>query len=111
MTGLVTATFINKIPCLGGAVATDNTTVVAGNLEVQKLQSGYSASDLNADPGEVVYYRILVANKGSGAVTDIEITDSTPAYTTQEGAAAVSDSGPACRRPPSPAMAMQAPLK
>lgn len=73
---------------LNAAQLEDITTVVVGNVVIQKLQSpdgtagSYISSSQNADPGDTIYYRILVTNQGSAAVSGIDISDSTPSYTT-----------------------------
>ncbi|MBN2732711.1 MAG: DUF11 domain-containing protein [Balneolaceae bacterium] len=82
---------------------TDNTEVVTGNLEIVKTQSlsptgpfsGDNAGDpdLQADPGDIIYYRIVVTNNGSAPVTNITLTDDVPDFTTYEVAATVSGDG------------------
>jgi trimeric autotransporter adhesin len=76
------------------AVATDTTTVVAGNLTLTKLQaldagctgpSGatvYAASAISAKPAQCVDYQITVTNTGSSNATAVVVSDSTPTYTT-----------------------------
>lgn len=74
----------------------DITTVQAGDLAIDKSQriqgSGnpYGTANLNADPGEVIEYQIVVTNQGSAPVNTINVTDNTPNYTTMEGTASVS---------------------
>ncbi|HUX74102.1 MAG TPA: hypothetical protein VMV25_09465 [Steroidobacteraceae bacterium] len=92
------------------AVATDGTTVIAGNLQLTKAQaldagcSGpvggtvYSASNVNALPGQCVLYQITVRNVGSANATTVVVSDATPAYTTLNSTAATTVgtvSGPA----------------
>lgn len=76
------------------AVATDNTTVISGNLSLNKAQAldaacagptgatVYAAANLNAKPGECVLYRITVTNVGSANATTVVVSDATPSYTT-----------------------------
>jgi uncharacterized repeat protein (TIGR01451 family) len=73
----------------------DITTIVAGNLVIEKKQrkqggGSYVTTDLGADPGDIVEYQIVVTNQGSAPVSNVVVTDNTPAYTTQEGAVSVS---------------------
>ena len=75
------------------AVATDGTTVIAGNLQLSKAQaldglcSGptgstvYSAANVNALPGQCVLYRITVSNVGSANATSVVVSDATPSFT------------------------------
>ncbi|HEX8832954.1 MAG TPA: hypothetical protein VF719_02075, partial [Abditibacteriaceae bacterium] len=78
-------------------IATDTTTIVAGQLRLLKEQ----ALDANADgtpdggvnaysnanittgaiPGAVIRYRITVTNIGTSTVSGASVSDSTPAYT------------------------------
>ena len=67
--------------------ATDTTTVIAGSLSIQKLQSltagsGYASANLSAKPGTKVYYQITVTNTGTVPVLSVVINDATPASTT-----------------------------
>lgn len=76
------------------AVATDSTTVIAGNLSLIKAQAldtacagptgatVYAAANLSAKPGECVLYRITVTNVGSVNATTVVVSDATPSYTT-----------------------------
>jgi trimeric autotransporter adhesin len=86
------------------AVATDSTTVVAGNLTLNKAQAldtgcagangatVYTPANLSARPGECVLYQITVTNVGSANATTVVVSDSTPAYSTLSSA---SSSAPA----------------
>lgn len=77
----------------------DITTVQAGDLVVEKSQriqgSGnpYGTANLNADPGEVIEYQIVLTNQGSAPVNTVNVTDNIPNYTTQDGTASVSGDG------------------
>ncbi len=76
------------------AVATDGTTVIAGNLQLVKTQalyagctgptSGlvYTQGNVNALPGQCVLYQITVSNVGSANATSVVVSDATPTYTT-----------------------------
>lgn len=75
------------------AVATDSTTVIAGNLTLTKAQSvstgctaasgsaTYTAANLSAKPGECVLYQITVTNVGAANATSVVVSDATPTYT------------------------------
>ena len=73
-------------------VATDSTTVIAGNLTLvkeQTLDAGctgaigtWTQANLSAKPGECVMYRITVTNVGAADATGVVVSDATPAYTT-----------------------------
>ena len=83
-------------------VATDSTTVIAGNLTLAKAQSldaacagptgstVYTSSNLNAKPGECVLYQITVTNVGSADATAVVVSDVTPTYTKLKNTAVTS---------------------
>jgi trimeric autotransporter adhesin len=91
-------TYTSTVPA--PAVATDSTTVIAGNVTLNKAQSldtactgatgatVYTAANLSAKPGECVLYQITATNVGSANATAVVVSDSTPAYTTLNSAAA-----------------------
>lgn len=66
----------------------DTTTVITSDIEMEKFQSldGITYTKLlqNADPGAVIYYRVLVTNSGSTTATNVVVTDTLPTYTTAE---------------------------
>ncbi|MFI5447718.1 beta strand repeat-containing protein [Polaromonas sp. UC242_47] len=82
------------------AIATDSTTVIAGNLTLTKMQAldafpctgtpagAYAQGNLSALPGRCVLYQVTVTNVGSANATAVVISDSTPSYTTLSSAAA-----------------------
>jgi trimeric autotransporter adhesin len=84
------------------AVAIDSTTVIAGNLTLNKLQAldapctgatgatVYTAANLSAKPGECLLYQITVTNVGSANATAVVVSDATPTYTTLSSAPATS---------------------
>lgn len=84
-------------------VATDSTTVIAGNLTLvkeQTLDAGctgaigtWTQGNLSAKPGECVMYRITVTNVGAADATGVVVSDATPAYTTISTAAATAAPG------------------
>lgn len=81
---------------LASDAVSDITTVVLGNLVINKKQrldgsSTWVTTGLDAKPGDIIEYQLTVINQGSAEVTSIEVTDSTPAYTTLEGNVTVSD--------------------
>jgi uncharacterized repeat protein (TIGR01451 family) len=59
------------------ATATETTTVVGGELRLQK-----SVDKANASPGETLTYTIVAENIGTGNLTNVKISDPIPAYTT-----------------------------
>ena len=65
--------------------ATDTTTIVSGDLRLEKFQSVNGAANTkgsaSAAPGATIRYTILVTNTGGAAVTGIVVSDNTPAYT------------------------------
>lgn len=74
---------------------TDKTTVNIGQVRLEKLQaldddcdglpnvgSNFGTSTLQAKPGACIIYQIKAVNDGNQAVTDVEITDAVPSYTT-----------------------------
>ena len=72
-------------------VATDSTTVIAGNLTLEKTQAlqaacagavgVYTNGNLSAKPGDCVYYEVKVTNVGSASATNVVVSDATPTYT------------------------------
>ena len=72
-------------------VATDSTTVIAGNLTLEKTQAlqvsctgavgAYTNGNLSAKPGDCVYYEVKVTNVGSASATNVVVSDATPTYT------------------------------
>lgn len=73
-------------------VNTDLTTVTSGQVRLVKEQSladcstgaagTYTQNAVFAKPGECVKYRITATNEGNADVTNVVISDATPAYTT-----------------------------
>lgn len=73
-------------------VNTDLTTVTSGQVRLVKEQSlancstgvagTYTQNAVYAKPGECVKYRITAKNEGNADVTNVVISDATPAYTT-----------------------------
>ncbi|NMM08153.1 hypothetical protein [Polaromonas sp.] len=88
--------YVSSVPAV--AVATDSTTVVAGNLSLTKNQSldatcagpvpamVYSGAVLSAKPGQCVLYQITATNLGSANASAVVVSDSTPAFTTLSSA-------------------------
>ena len=82
------------------SVAVDSTTVIIGNVTLDKKQSldtacagpvagttVYTSGNLSAKPGECVLYEITVKNVGSADATVVVVSDSTPTFTTMRFAA------------------------
>lgn len=85
------------------ASATDNTTVLNGQLQIVKAQAidadcdgvaesafGTLTITTGAIPGACLRYEITVTNVGTAAVTAVVLDDATPANTTYSGAVAAS---------------------
>ncbi len=85
-------TYTTSAPAV--AVASDSTTVIAGNVTLTKMQgldaactgappAGYSTTTIGAGavPGACIDYQITVQNAGSANATGVTVSDSTPAYT------------------------------
>jgi uncharacterized repeat protein (TIGR01451 family) len=80
-------------------IATDGTTIIAGNLQLTKKQAldtmctgptgstVYSQANVNALPGQCVLYQITVSNVGSADATTVVVSDATPTFTTISPAA------------------------
>ncbi|NMM09458.1 MAG: DUF11 domain-containing protein [Polaromonas sp.] len=97
-TGNVSYTTLVPVP----TAVTDSTTVIAGNLTLNKAQSTdalcagptgsttYTPGNLSAKPGQCVLYQITVTNVGSANATSVVVSDSTPSYTSMKGLAATS---------------------
>jgi len=86
-------TYTSTVPA--AAVATDSTTVIAGNLTLVKAQGldatcsgtpsgGYTQGTVSsgAVPGACIDYQITVTNVGTANATAVTVSDATPAYTT-----------------------------
>ena len=81
--------YVTTVPA--AAVATDSTTVIAGNLTLEKTQAlqvsctgavgAYTNGNLSAKPGDCVYYEVKVTNVGSASATNVVVSDATPTYT------------------------------
>ena len=89
--------YVTTVPAV--ATATDNTTVIAGNLSLTKAQAldadcngapdaGYAAAALSASPGQCVLYQLTVTNNGSANATSIVLSDAVPSYTALSSVAA-----------------------
>jgi uncharacterized repeat protein (TIGR01451 family) len=77
------------------AVATDTSTVIAGDLRLSKVQAPdatcggtagtYSTSTITAKSGTCLFYQITATNQGTAAVTSVVVSDATPSNTTYLG--------------------------
>jgi trimeric autotransporter adhesin len=83
--GTVNVTTVTATDGTNSDTATDTTTVVAGDLKVDKFQSvnggAFTQANQSALPGSIVRYRIVVTNTGGAAVTNVVVNDATPAFT------------------------------
>jgi uncharacterized repeat protein (TIGR01451 family) len=102
----------NSIPTASSPVV-DTTTVILGQVRLVKTQaldktcdgkngtgsaiaaSAYAATQISAKPGECIAYKIEATNEGLGAVTNLVIKDTTPAYTGYNGLPVCSKNGSA----------------
>ncbi|ARU32416.1 hypothetical protein CAP31_12450 [Sulfuriferula sp. AH1] len=84
---------INAVVAPPPAVTTDGTTVIAGQVRLEKSQAldadcdgvpdtAYGTVDVAAPPGACVRYRIMAINAGIANVTAVTVSDATPANTT-----------------------------
>ncbi|MEL6823035.1 MAG: hypothetical protein AAFP70_14835, partial [Calditrichota bacterium] len=84
---------VNGVAAPAPVSATDNTTVILGNVTLEKFQAeddncdgaadgSYVTTSLNAEPGQCLRYRLVVTNLGTNNVTNVIVSDATPAYTT-----------------------------
>ncbi|MBI1385767.1 MAG: DUF11 domain-containing protein [Rhizobiales bacterium] len=72
----------------------DTVQIVSGDVELLKEQAldpnctgaigGYQLTQLTADPGQCIRYRVTATNTGTADATSVEITDRVPVYTTFE---------------------------
>lgn len=70
----------------------DRTTVTAGQIRLEKTQAldeacngtytAFGTTTLAAKPGQCIVYQIKAINDGKAEVTNVQITDAVPAYTT-----------------------------
>lgn len=94
-------TYLTTVPA--PAVATDSTTVIAGNLTLNKVQAldancdgaadvanSFGQGNLAARPGQCVLYRITVTNVGAADATNVVVSDATPTFTKISTAATTS---------------------
>jgi uncharacterized repeat protein (TIGR01451 family) len=85
-------TYTTTVPAV--ATATDNSTVINGDVAVTKEQALDANLDGNPDgayspaqitngalPGRGIRYKITVTNKGTAPATNVRVYDSTPAFT------------------------------
>ena len=88
--------------------ATDTTTVVSGDLKIEKFQSvdpdgpavaqnfgAFTKGNASAAPGAFIRYQIVVTNTGNVAITSVVINDTTPGYTTYATGSASASATPA----------------
>ena len=89
---VTTSTGAYAVAAPAPTVATDSTTVIAGNLTLVKAQAldancdgtadtAYSGALVSAKPGQCVLYQITVTNVGAADATSVVMSDSTPSYT------------------------------
>lgn len=97
-TSTLTATTVGVVSATPAPLpvsVTNSTTIIAGDLQLQKLQAldancdgiadtAFSAANIStgAIPGACVRYQVTATNIGSANVTTVVISDATPAHTT-----------------------------
>ncbi|WP_421773047.1 hypothetical protein [Gracilimonas sp.] len=86
VTASANAAAVNGVGAPADISATDVTSIITSNVILVKEQSltlgsGYSESNLSAEPGTTIYYRLTLTNNGSETVTNADIEDITPAHT------------------------------
>jgi uncharacterized repeat protein (TIGR01451 family) len=103
-----TAGVISTVPAPAAASAKDNSTVIAGDLKVDKWQAldangdgtpdaAFTTATLNVNPGECIRYKIVLTNLGTANAKNVVLSDATPAYTTYVlGSNDLTLSGKAC---------------
>ena len=102
VTNTTTITISDNNGQVNAVANTDITKVVAGLLVLEKTQAAdttgflngtgtdpFSIDPLTAAPGDSVYYKIVITNNGAATVDDVEIIDTTPAYTYLQGSVVV----------------------
>lgn len=83
---------VNGVAAPASVQIIDTTTVTSGQIRLVKTQavdalcdgtadSAYGQGVIAAKPGQCVVYRIVATNEGNAAVTNVVITDATPAFT------------------------------
>ncbi|MGC3982393.1 MAG: hypothetical protein QM808_14180 [Steroidobacteraceae bacterium] len=104
LTATITGT-INSIAAPSAVLVTDNTTVIASQVTLSKLQALDAACDGTADttfsaagitsgaiPGACIRYEITATNLGSSDITGLVISDATPSSTTYHATVAAATS-------------------
>ena len=92
-TTLLISGIINGIVAPPSPQVVDVTTVILGNVTLDKSQAidfdcdgnadiSFTSTNLDAEPGQCIMYRIVITNLGSNDITDVMLSDATPAYTT-----------------------------
>jgi len=90
---VVVSGLVNGTPPPSVSSVRDVTTVILGNVSLEKTQAidtncdgiadtPYVSTTLNADPGQCVLYRVVMTNLGLNNVTNVIVSDAIPSYTT-----------------------------
>lgn len=89
-------------------IATDNTTVIAGDVVLSKAQAldadkngtpdtAYTQARINADPGQCIRYELTITNQGKEDATNVIVSDALPTWTTYHtGNGTLTATGKAC---------------
>lgn len=92
-TTTVTISNVTGEVVLSNNTATDSSVIISGDIVLSKTQSLDVACDgtedsafvqtaQNAKPGECIVYKVIATNTGTASVSNLEINDATPPYTT-----------------------------
>ncbi|MDV2467720.1 NEW3 domain-containing protein [Acinetobacter chinensis] len=84
---------IETIQAPAAVLVTDKTTVNIGQVRLEKTQAldeacdgtsvgAFGTATLKAKPGQCIVYNIKAINDGKEGVTDVQVTDAVPSYTT-----------------------------
>jgi len=90
-----TVTLINVVGevNLSNNTVTDSSVIISGDIMLSKSQAidadcngvedvAFAQTSQNAKPGECIVYKVVATNTGTAAVSNLEINDATPPYTT-----------------------------
>ena len=97
-TATVTASFAGNTNSCGTPSATDVSTIITGQIRLDKTQAIDAACDGTADtafaattiaaakPGQCIVYRVIATNQGLATVKNLSINDAVPTWTSLTGA-------------------------
>ncbi|MCH2449204.1 MAG: hypothetical protein MK198_03575 [Gracilimonas sp.] len=93
VTASVDPALVNDVAAPADAKASDVTFIITSNVTLVKQQSltqagSYQEANLDAEPGDIIYYKLKIQNQGIDEVSNISLEDVTPVYTTYVGSSA-----------------------